>query len=76
MRNSSLVKRSGADNSTGLKLGTEAANVRRKADVVGEHSQTNEARPRGLVMRLRRDPAGISSDNGGENPPRRKSKVS
>jgi hypothetical protein len=43
--------------------------------VVGEHSQ-HSSRIERTYRRLRRDPAGISSDNGGENPPHRKSKVS
>jgi hypothetical protein len=42
-RNSSLVKRSGADNSTGLKLDTEAAGACLRACAVGEHSQKFEA---------------------------------
>jgi hypothetical protein len=46
-----------------------------KTCVVGEHSQQRSGIER-THRRLRRDPAGISSDNGGENPPHRKSKVS
>ena len=51
--NSSLVKRLRADNSTGLKLCTEAADVSRlrPRDVVGEHSECSEVRPRGLMER-------------------------
>jgi hypothetical protein len=44
--------------------------------VVGEHSQQRRSQTEKTGGALRRDPAGISSDNGGENPPRRKSKVS
>ena len=43
VRNSSLVKWSGADNVTGLKLGAEATDFMRKHGVVGEHSQPSEA---------------------------------
>ena len=46
VRNSSLVKWSGADNVTGLKLGTEATDFARSSDrsgVVGERSQAGEA---------------------------------
>jgi hypothetical protein len=45
MRNSSLVKCSSAENSTGLKLATEAAGVRvlRVAYAVGERSRASEA---------------------------------
>jgi len=43
-----------------------------KVVIVSQHSSEIERTHR----RLRRDPAGISSDNGGENPPHRKSKVS
>jgi hypothetical protein len=42
VRNSSLVKWSGAENSTGLKLGTEATDFS-SAGVVGERSQAREA---------------------------------
>ena len=52
-RNSSLVKRLRADNSTGLKLRTEAADVTglRPGHVVGEHSEGSEVGPRGLMDR-------------------------
>ena len=43
VRNSSLVKCSGADNVTGLKLVTEATGVRFTAYAVGERSQGSEA---------------------------------
>ncbi len=43
VRNSSLVKWSGADNVSGLKLEAEATDFTRKRGVVGEHSQSSEA---------------------------------
>ena len=43
VRNSSLVKWSGADNVTGLKHGAEATDFTRKRGVVGERSQAGEA---------------------------------
>ena len=43
VRNSSLVKWSGADNVSGLKLGAEATDFTRERGVVGEHSQSSEA---------------------------------
>jgi hypothetical protein len=43
VRNSSLVKWSGADNVTGLKHGAEATDFERKLGVVGERSQGGEA---------------------------------
>ncbi len=43
VRNSSLVKWSGADNVTGLKQGTEATDFARKRGVVGERSRASEA---------------------------------
>ena len=51
MRNSSLVKRSCADNSTGLKPGTDAAGamVREGGGAVGEHSAGGEGRPEGRL---------------------------
>ncbi len=78
VRNSSLVKRSCADNSTGLKPGTEAAGVlvREGWGPVGEHSAVG-GRPTGRTAgRGGRDDAGTSSDQDGENPSRRKPKGS
>ena len=78
MRNSSLVKRSCADNSTGLKPGTDAAGgpVREGRFAVGEHSAVGR-RPTGRTAgRGGRDDAGTSSDQVGENPTRRKPKGS
>ena len=49
VRNSSLVKRSCAENVTGLKLTTEATGVYRKVCVVGERSVRDEAIPEGVV---------------------------
>ncbi len=43
VRNSSLVKWSGADNVTGLKHGTEATDFDALRGVVGERSQGGEA---------------------------------
>ncbi len=53
-RNSSLVKRACAENVTGLKHRTEAADwtVPRDRTVVGEHSSCREGRPRGRLERL------------------------
>lgn len=50
-RNSSLVKRGRAENSTGLKHSTEALGSRKTA--VGERCSDGEARPEGLVEFLR-----------------------
>jgi hypothetical protein len=51
VRNSSLVKRSCADNSPGLKRATEAAGGRcfRALIPVGEHSAGGEGRPEGRL---------------------------
>ena len=43
MRNSSLVKWSSAENSTGLKLVTEAAGVHLRVYAVGERSHASKA---------------------------------
>ena len=77
-RNSSLVKRLCTDNSTGLKYRAEAADlmILRSHVLVGEHSVRRRSSTERTNGADRRDPAGISSDKGGENPPRRKSKVS
>jgi hypothetical protein len=52
-RNSSLVKRGRAENSTGLKHGTEARVIFARSAAVGEHCSAGEARPEGLVEVLR-----------------------
>jgi hypothetical protein len=77
VRNSSLVKRSCADNSTGLKHPTEAAGVAgatrgrgRGAFRPGRRPTARTAGPGGS------DDAGTSSDQDGENPSRRKPKGS
>jgi hypothetical protein len=51
VRNSSLVKRSCADNSPGLKRATEAAGGRARGGsvLVGEHSAGGEGRPEGRL---------------------------
>jgi hypothetical protein len=53
VRNSSLVKRSCADNITGLKLSTEAMGLDRLRVVgtVGERSARAEGRPKGRLER-------------------------
>ena len=77
-RNSSLVKSICAENVTGLKHSTEAAGhvTLRSYVAVGERSTSL----RSVTVRTRggrgRAYADISSDKGGEKPPRRKSKVS
>ena len=78
MRNSSLVEGSCAENVTGLKFTTEAAEFcsKLRAGLVGERCQGIEAgavRPGGA---LRSENAGMSSDNPGANPGHRKPKVS
>ena len=74
MRNSSLVERQGIDN-------TRASSIIPKLwiefnSVVGEHSLQRRRR---LVMNVgaeRKANVGISNDNAGEKPARRKTKVS
>ena len=51
MRNSSLVKRSCAENVTGLKPDTEATGSSLRATLVGERSAGVEAVPKGAVER-------------------------
>src|SRR5262245_34269680 len=76
VRNSSLVKRSCADNSTGLKPAPDAAGARREPGAVGEHSAIG-GRPTGRTAgRGGSEDAGTSSDQDGENPSRRKPKGS
>jgi hypothetical protein len=76
VRNSSLVKRSCADNSTGLKPGPDAAGVPRKRGAVGEHSALGGRPTARTAGRGGSDDAGTSSDQVGENPTRRKPKGS
>ena len=59
MRNSSLVKRSCADNVTGLKPVTEARDGRKT--VVGERSGSEEARSARACGATRSENAGMSS---------------
>ena len=77
-RNSSLVEWIRADNSTGLKSDTEAADLReiRLSRLVEERSMFAEARPTRTGGGHGRDPAGTSSDKTRENRVRRKPKVS
>ena len=75
MRNSSLVERQGIDN-------TRASSIIPKlwivpyGTVVGEHSQQRRRRLVMGVGALRKANVGISNDNAGEKPARRKTKVS
>ena len=64
VRNSSLVKCSGAENVTGLKLVTEAAGVRilRASYAVGERSQAREAAGQPSRGGLRSENAGMSNE--------------
>ncbi len=77
VRNSSLVKRSCADNSPGLKRATEAAGGRVCGPVSGRGAFRLGGRSTGRTAgRGGRDDAGTSSDQDGENPSRRKPKGS
>ena len=67
MRNSSLVKWSGADNSTGLKSGTEATDFA-SCGVVGERSQAGEAAAEASRGGLGSENAGMSNERGVRNP--------
>jgi hypothetical protein len=75
VRNSSLVKRSRAENVTGLKCSTEDMDVlfigRGRGALIGRRSWT--ARSGGA---LSSENAGMSNHKAGENPAHRKSKVS
>ena len=61
MRNSSLVKRSCADNVTGLKHATEARDWQRKLSLVGERSVGGEGDPARIVGAHGSANAGMSS---------------
>ncbi len=61
VRNSSLVKCSGADNVTGLKLTTEAAGAT-YGRAVGERSQAREAAAEASRGGLRSENAGMSNE--------------
>lgn len=62
VRNSSLVKCSGADNVTGLKLVTEAADPSFRGWVVGERSQGSEAAAEASRGGLGSENAGMSNE--------------
>jgi hypothetical protein len=62
VRNSSLVKCSGADNVTGLKHTTEAAGSRKRA--VGERSYASEAAGEPSRGRMGSENAGMSNERG------------
>ena len=66
VRNSSLVKCSGADNVTGLKLATEAAGARflREPCAVGERSQAREAAAQACRGGPGSENAGMSNERG------------
>src|ERR1700730_18672271 len=66
VRNSSLVKCSGADNSTGLKLTTEAAGASglRAERAVGEHSRACEAAAEASRGGSGSENAGMSNERG------------
>src|ERR1700751_5679266 len=66
VRNSSLVKCSGADNSTGLKLVTEGAGAGgfRADRAVGERSQGSEAAAEASRGGLGSENAGMSNERG------------
>jgi hypothetical protein len=66
VRNSSLVKWSGADNSTGLKLGTEATDFS-SAGVVGERSHAGEAAAEASRGGMGSENAGMSNERGVRN---------
>jgi len=75
VRNSSLVERDCAENGTGLKSGTEAGDIPRGI-VVEERSAGGEGKSARLVGACRSENAGMSSEQSGENPDRRRSKGS
>ena len=62
VRNSSLVKCSGADNVTGLKLVTEAAGVIFTDHAVGERSYASEAAGEPSRGRMGSENAGMSNE--------------
>ena len=76
VRNSSLVKCSGAENSTGLKPSPEAADLNLKVQVVEEHCVSLRRSTVRTAGGIRSANADMSSVKGGEKPPRRKRKVS
>ena len=64
VRNSSLVKCSGADNVTGLKLATEAAGADLQDRAVGERSHGSEAAAEASRGGLGSENAGMSNERG------------
>lgn len=72
MRNSSLVESLCADNVTGLSYKPKLWNPK---GLVGERSVGRRRRRETDFGGIRSENAGISSEKGGENPPRRKTKV-
>ena len=70
MRNSSLVKWSGADNVTGLKPGAEATDFDRlrATGVVGERSHSGEAAAEAGRGGMGSENAGMSNERGVRNP--------
>ena len=76
MRNSSLVKCFRAENTTGLKHITEFASYKRKLVWVGERCIVERSHTERSDGRDTSENVGISSENIGENPMHRKSKVS
>ena len=68
VRNSSLVKWSGADNVTGLKPGAEATGFARKRGAVGERSQAGEAAAEASRGGMGSENAGMSNERGVRNP--------
>ena len=73
-RNSSLIESSCAEDVTGLKPCTEAADIRK--DMVGERSVGLRRRGVNHAGDIRSANADMSSDKGSEKLPRRKPKVS
>ena len=69
MRNSSLVKCSGADNSTGLKPITEDAGVQIYLYAVGERSHCFEAAAEASCGAMRSENAGMSNERRVRIPP-------
>ena len=76
VRNSSLVKWICAENSAGLKLGTEATDWHHKMPVVGEHCVSLRRSIVRTAGDITRDYADMSSEKQGEKPCHRKPKVS
>ena len=72
-RNSSLIESSCAEDVTGLKPCTEAADIRK--DMVGERSVSSRRCVEKHAGGIRSANADMSSVKGGEKPPRRKRKV-